>query len=210
MTESLLWTHFSESQLRELEAARDPDECKGLLTTYLNLEDLGFDAARQAIILDFHFYNYAYCKKMGFSPEKISTFLSIMKEIIDADIKRDDAISSLQPSYNEFKRLLLLHSIERSPWSVGIFTVGDVQQLAEYALNGYFRQFRLYKYLFTQRIQVEFVQTLPGEVSKPRASRPLAQGLPQSVKVYGNQEEDGTSSDEQKVAEDAVDQPADN
>jgi len=176
--------------LRELEAARDPVECKGLLKSYLKIEDAGFDRDRQDILLDFHFYNYAFCKKLGFGPTKISTFLSIMKDTIDKDFSQHDAVNTIKASFEQLKKTLLMHCIERPPWSVGIFQPEDLQLLSDFVLNGYYRQFRLYKYLFTRRVQVEFTQTLSNDVGCARMPRPLAEGLPQVVKTSVGEGED--------------------
>ena len=45
------------------------------------------DDPRVNIIIDFHFYNLTFCRENGFSQEKISTFCSIMKDLLDSDIK---------------------------------------------------------------------------------------------------------------------------
>ena len=45
------------------------------------------DDPRVNIIIDFHFYNLTFCRENGFSPEKISTFCAIMKNLLDSDMK---------------------------------------------------------------------------------------------------------------------------
>ena len=40
---------------------------------------------------------------------------------------------------------LLTHSVQRPPYSVGIFTLHDMQQLTEYFTDTYFRHYNLYK-----------------------------------------------------------------
>lgn len=35
------------------------------------------------MVLDFHYYNYAFCKERRFDARATSTFLSIMKDILD-------------------------------------------------------------------------------------------------------------------------------
>ena len=39
--------------------------------------------SRYDIVSDFHVWNYAFCKEQRFSPEQTSTFLSIMKRVLD-------------------------------------------------------------------------------------------------------------------------------
>ena len=38
---------------------------------------------KENIVLDFHYYNYAFCKERRFDARATSTFLSIMKDILD-------------------------------------------------------------------------------------------------------------------------------
>lgn len=38
---------------------------------------------KDKVVLDFHYYNYAFCKERRFDARATSTFLSIMKDIVD-------------------------------------------------------------------------------------------------------------------------------
>lgn len=38
---------------------------------------------KETIVLDFHYYNYAFCKERRFDARATSTFLSILKDIFD-------------------------------------------------------------------------------------------------------------------------------
>lgn len=38
---------------------------------------------KEKVVLDFHYYNYAFCKERRFDARATSTFLSIMKDILD-------------------------------------------------------------------------------------------------------------------------------
>lgn len=38
---------------------------------------------KESIVLDFHYYNYAFCKERRFDARATSTFLSIMKDVLD-------------------------------------------------------------------------------------------------------------------------------
>lgn len=50
-------------------------------------EDTSAQTARltekEQVVLDFHYYNYAFCKERRFDARATSTFLSIMKDILD-------------------------------------------------------------------------------------------------------------------------------
>lgn len=38
---------------------------------------------KEKIVLDFHYYNYAFCKERRFDARATSTFLSILKDVFD-------------------------------------------------------------------------------------------------------------------------------
>ena len=111
------------------------------------------------IINDFYFFNYAFCKDLGLPANKVSTFLCLMKTVIDADCATPSSESnSMEKSYARFEELLLKHSVERPPYSVGTFNREDVAAIVEHATNHYFRQFKLYKYIFTPKLMTTIKQ----------------------------------------------------
>jgi len=83
----------------------------------------------------------------------------------------------MKTSFEGFKELLLAHAVERSPHTVGIFSVDDVARIVEYMLNSYFRHYRLYKYIFTKKLAVTLVQTSPHLVDAPSVPKPLAESV---------------------------------
>ena len=82
-----------------------------------------------------------------------------MKTVIDADCATPSSESnSMEKSYARFEELLLKHSVERPPYSVGTFNREDVAAIVEHATNHYFRQFKLYKYIFTPKLMTTIKQ----------------------------------------------------
>lgn len=53
----------------------------------------------------------------------------------------------------------------------------DVHGIIDYFTNSYYRHFNLYKYMFTSRLQVNFVQQQPGQVEEIRQPRPLQEAM---------------------------------
>eukprot|EP00899_Mesostigma_viride_P016568 jgi/Mesvir1/24912/Mv16900-RA.1 len=107
--------------------------------------------------------------KLGFTPEKVSAFFSIMKRT------HFDAVGgrlTLRKSFAAFQDLLLAHAVQRPPYSVGIFSLHDVQVLTDYAINSYFRHYKLYQYAFTSRFTLSLA-TIPAVVLQfpPRCAR---------------------------------------
>jgi hypothetical protein len=88
---SVEWKVFesiSEQQVVALSDAFSPALCKSLLASYFSLPEASKDASEAEntaaeVMLDYYFYNYAFCKDLGFTAKKCSTFLSMMKAVID-------------------------------------------------------------------------------------------------------------------------------
>ena len=47
--------------------------------------------------------------------------------------------------------LLLAHSVQRPPHSVGVFTLAELKLITDFALTYYYSKFKLYRYAFTLR-----------------------------------------------------------
>lgn len=44
-------------------------------------------------------------------------------------------------------------SLQRPPFSIDLFTPDNVKVISEYVINTYFRNFKLYKYIFTSQVK---------------------------------------------------------
>lgn len=110
------------------------------------------DGYKTEILKEFHFHNYSFCKTQGFAPEKTSTFLSIMKVMFEEVCLRRQ---TMDESFNFFKGWLLKHSVQRPPFSVGVFTFEDVKALTEYVHNTFYRHYKLWMYAYVTHRDVE-------------------------------------------------------
>jgi len=192
----LLWKNLSEEQITNLAKAFDPYDCKVLLASSLNLSPPTKAGDSKAdIITDFFFYSYAFCKDHGLPANKVSTFMSLMKAVIDADSREPESASdSMEKSYSRFETLLLKHSCERPPYSISVFTPEDVTAIVEHATNHYFRQYKLYKYILTPKLQTTIQQTECQNVETPTMMRTLNDAMGMGVVVTfpeSVEEEDG-------------------
>mmetsp|Transcript_14317 Transcript_14317/g.49768 ORF Transcript_14317/g.49768 Transcript_14317/m.49768 type:complete len:204 (-) Transcript_14317:78-689(-) len=181
MAHSLLWRHLDAAQIRTLGDETSPPKTKELIRQFLLSEESEGDPAAAEVEVDFHFYNLAFARDCSFSPAKISVFMSIATEVLAAD--RADGLRTMAASFETFKEHLMAHSVERSPYSVAIFSVDDVRAIVDYVTNGYYRHFRLYKYVLSPKLQLALEQVAPGGVEKPTAWRPLADALVQDITI---------------------------
>jgi hypothetical protein len=167
------------------------------LASFLNLS-LAAINAKTEVVLDFHFYNMVFCKETGFTPTKTATFCGIMKKVLDEDTAASHR--DVRQSFARLKQLVLEHSVERPPWSVGVFDENDLDSMLAHATNSYFRHFRLYRMTMAPRIQLELKQHNPGFVEEPGPSRPLSA----AVEVTGEVDELQLSEEELRIVEEEV------
>ena len=168
MTEFLDWKALSEEQFLLLEQIDHPDELRLQLRRALNISYE--DSRKNEIAEDFHVYNYTFCKDQAFDGRRTSTFVSIMEELFLADTNTHDPARTREASFAHFQKLLLSHSVERPPKSIQVFTEQDLELILKYAIDSYFRQFNLYKYVFSPRLRLLMNQMMPHDVEIPSSS----------------------------------------
>ncbi|KAJ4459707.1 putative flagellar associated protein [Paratrimastix pyriformis] len=141
---------------------------------HLNPED-----TNDAILLDFHYYNLAFAVEAKFSPEKISTFFSLMKKTFDLSMSQPHW--TWEESFAAFKELLIKHSVQRPPFSVQIFAYEDLSIIAEYALASFFRHYKLYQYSFIPKhvLNLETQSSFRTVTAPPRVEA-LAKAQPEA------------------------------
>ena len=212
MANSLEWSLLSEAQVEALQmdleqSPSGAQEFRSKLAEFLGLrgvqdgksddESGGLDRKTE-ILLDFHFYNVAFSKAQGFSAIKTAAFCGIMQRLLDEDMKA--AHRDVRQSFARLKELVLEHSVERPPWSVGIFEEDDIDPMMDHAANSYFRHFRLYRINLSARVQLELEQCAPGFVRVPRAQP----GLDEAIEVTGEVDELELSREELQIVEKEV------
>lgn len=147
----LYFTDVTEADLERLAAAGSKADVRRLLKECMKIDEA--EGFRMEILADMHYHNYTFCIAQDFVPKKISTFLSIMKYVLE------DALNERRPAESAFevcKKMILKHGVERPPWSVGIFSFDDVKAIMEYAHDSFFRHYNLYTYAFTNQCNLSF------------------------------------------------------
>lgn len=156
------FTDVSREDFEALRAAESRTAVRNMLAECLKVrEEEGLHAV---ILLDFHYSNWVFCLENEFNAEKSSTVLSIMKLVYER------AVSQRQPqkeAYDLFRGLVLKHSCQRPPYSIGIFQRHETRLLLEYAKKTLFHHYKMYLHLYKSRyeIDVKQVSVLKEEVA---------------------------------------------
>eukprot|EP00746_Dinoflagellata_sp_MGD_P128310 gnl/MRDRNA2_/MRDRNA2_62699_c0_seq1.p1 gnl/MRDRNA2_/MRDRNA2_62699_c0~~gnl/MRDRNA2_/MRDRNA2_62699_c0_seq1.p1 ORF type:complete len:256 (-),score=57.92 gnl/MRDRNA2_/MRDRNA2_62699_c0_seq1:49-816(-) len=146
----LTFTDVTEEQLTHLATITSKGDIKHILHSCMNVDQS--EGYRTEILKEFHFHNYSFCKTQRFNAEKTSTYLSIMKVMFEEVCLRR---LTMDEAFNFFKGWLLKHSVQRPPFSVGVFTFEDVKAITEYVHNTFFRHYKLWKYAYVTHRDVE-------------------------------------------------------
>ena len=187
----LTWADLSEAQLKEVYFLTDPKPdapktCREALARTLAVEGTVGDAGRE-VLMDLYVAVLAKCQSMQLSYEKTSTFFSIMKVTHSRAVEERLTVDR---SFTACKELLLQHSVQRPPYSVAIFTLEELKELSEWALDNYYRYYKMYQYVYTPRIKVRsqpmpalllFISVSPSRpASSPAARTSLTPAAPLS------------------------------
>lgn len=163
----LVWTDLTLDNVEEIQRSESPEDIQCLLADILHLNDWKEDS-RQGILVDLYFYTLQFAKDSGFNTEQTSAWFSIIKSVHEMAV--DTPYGNVEPVFEYFKELLLCHSVKRPPYSVELFSVDQVKKLTSYALNTYFRHFKMYKYAFTPKVRLDLSFEYVGLPTTPEPS----------------------------------------
>ena len=131
-------------------------------------------------------------------------------EVLLEDSKSDQR--NMEESFSFFNHLVIQHSVERPPKSVGIFSPEIVSDIFDFSMTrlsftnpanyllfflifysyfmhySYFRQFKLYKYVFCPKSLVYLRQVLPNEVLEVKAVPSLDLASQRELKGTANKD----------------------
>lgn len=152
-----LYTKLNQNDTKALKKAGTNVEERRQLATIFKLKTItDTDPNKQPskvdlLKLDFHFMNYAFCKKHGFSNEKVSTTLAIFDHVFSQMLSKQ-----LKPEVGlkMLKDLLKRHSIQRPPFQIFIFSEQEVEHIIQFSLTTFLRHFSLYEFAFKPRIEL--------------------------------------------------------
>ncbi|XP_078362176.1 cilia- and flagella-associated protein 119-like [Oculina patagonica] len=182
----LIWTDLTLDNVVDIQRSETPEDVQSLLADILHLKDWK-DDPRQGILVDLYFYTLQFGKDNGFTTEQMSAWFSIIKSVHEMAV--DTPYGNVEPVFEYFKELLLCHSVKRPPYSVALFSVDQVKKLTTYAVNTYFRHFKMYKYAFTPKVRLDISLEYVGLPVTPEPSE------------VGDGEEEGVGGSEQGAGE---------
>lgn len=156
--DNFIWKDLSQAQLLDI---RHPHPKKGLTGRDLLAKHLGIvqpEGLRNSIDLDLYVHTLQFGESQHFADDKLSGLLSIVKAVHTRSVQ---AKLTAERSFSLFKELLLKHSVQRPPYSIGLFSYAEMKRVMDWMLDTYYRHFKLYQYAFTDRVTMSVAQVHP-------------------------------------------------
>lgn len=142
-TVNLAWTVVSSDTLAAVGEERSAAGQAELLATALGIEGMGADGAageRAAILSDMYANAYRFALEQRFTGEKISALLAIIHRVHSSAVGE---CLTMPRAFALFKELALQHSVQRPPYSVGVFSLADMKAVVNFGLLGYFKHYKV-------------------------------------------------------------------
>lgn len=123
---------------------------KSLVAHQLNLKE---NCKQDQILIDKYYYIIRFGIDSNFSKEQINSLLLIIKRTHELAI--ETSFGNLDETFDYFKRLMVIHSVHRPPYSVQIYSLDQVNQIIDYVFDIYFKQFKFYKFVFSLAVRLD-------------------------------------------------------
>jgi hypothetical protein len=171
-----VWADLSVTDMDCLDQVTTTEGMRSELAQIFHLEDY-CENKRNSILLDLYFYAVKFARDNFFSREQTSAFFSIIKRTHEVCI--ETPYGNFEQCFYYFKEMVLCHAIRRPPFSIDLFTADDVRMIMEYGINTYFRNFKLYKFIYTPQVLLDLTMVYKGMPPSPRPPTVLEEDIAQ-------------------------------
>ncbi|XP_019622358.1 PREDICTED: coiled-coil domain-containing protein 189-like isoform X2 [Branchiostoma belcheri] len=161
----VVWEDLSVNHMDAIDQATSADDLRSILGQIFGMSDHR-DNLKNGVLMDLFVYTILYARRQNFNKEQTSAFFSIVKRTHGVCV--ETPFGNVQECYNYFTELLLCHGTKRPPFSVDLFDADQVRNITDYVVNTYFRHFKLYKYVFTPKVQLDLTMKYVGIPETPQ------------------------------------------
>jgi len=167
-TQPLTFTDIPQVEMKQLQTKRSRDEILDDLKRIMKLKPK--DGFKSEVLAEFHFQNFMFCQKQGFSSEKASAFLSLMRQLHTSTVPARTA--SVNEASALLEELLARHSRQLPPFSVGIFSREEVSLIRDFVTRSFLRHFKMFQFMYKQQQDIclnSVTKTVVPKVLEPCA-----------------------------------------
>lgn len=144
----------------------DYDAQSGLISAWLRLMETFPVPEQRQIVCDFHLFVIIHARSLCLTGVQGAVFTSIMCQVLammkcvaveDEKGPSKEQLSAVTASacFDEFQRLILVHSMDKPPECLQIFKGSEVRLLTDFVAQTFFKHFLLYQYCLNFNRDVE-------------------------------------------------------
>merc|ERR1719335_302324 len=159
---AMAFTDVPREEMAEMRRCKTREDVKALLMKCMRISNE--DGFQSEILAEFHFHNFGFCQKQCFSDEQASAFLSIMRLLHQKSCA--DSKMSIQDAFVLFRELMDGHSVQRPPYSVGVFSTAEQAAISDYVSETFFRHFKMYQYVYVKSKELH-LQVVNEDLAPP-------------------------------------------
>jgi hypothetical protein len=160
-----LYTRLNQNETKNLKKSSTNTEERRTLAQIFNLKSV-LDSSPthppskiELLKLDFYYMNYDFCKHQMYSNEQTSTAMAIFDHVFNT---MQEKLLKPEQGLKLLRQILDVHTIQRPPFSILIFSEKEVNALVDYSLKTYLRHFYLYEYAFKPKVELVLRTDLIG------------------------------------------------
>ena len=164
-------------------------------TKYLKDKNLldNFESIEISLMSEYHLYNLIFCKDtLQLDDKKTAILMNILWALLkNQNIFYQEKVSkeqnaknfdnyfekkSFQNDLEEFKILIMNHSIDNPPNQVKYFEINETKEITNYVKTVYFANYKLYRYILCNKQKNQEVK-IPVFVDNPLHVAPLSEAI---------------------------------
>lgn len=143
----MVFREVSEDQVLKLQVAPDKDAQLSVLQSIFPNET--------SVVYDFHLLNFQFSLDHCFSAQQVSAWLEMMSTVFHESLSGRLKASE---AFARFRFHMLLHSVQRPPFSIAVFTLENVKAASDFVLKTLCRHLSMYQHVFTPHIEITLNQ----------------------------------------------------
>ena len=171
----LLPRALSSADVASLDLLRDHNAVRVVLEQMLITPEQDGAHFKTKTMVEFFLHLVSFCRAQNFASIQLQVALSLFKS---THAQVEAGFLSMHQTFAYFQSQLLAHSVHRPPHSISVFTLAQASSLTDFALENYFRFFKLFRCVFTMKYVKDVTVHTSHFQLPPSPFLPLSDAVP--------------------------------
>ena len=132
----LRFTHVSEEAATALRLSTSAEEAAKVIQEKTALLSRNLTNSQQIVELELFVNNLRFCLEEKFDVAQISTYLSVIREVVSFGIDRR---ASDGAAWKQFETCVLAHAADRPPFAINVFRFEELRAIFSFAERNFIR-----------------------------------------------------------------------